>query len=639
MWTRTETLPHFRFKEDKREPEMVQISKITGLGAVNKPKGSLLFVSGEIIDGDTNSTRVAVWGFEHGLVGLKYNQAGKGAGVLEYSEERSLAAMQKEPERGDLEPLCVYHQPGTRLDVDQAGPSTTFAVQLMEDGETVNMWDLEAVEPGKLVIEPEGPASLLMCPGYDELLLQMNHKGKVYDMRVVEDQDGPALVSACDDGTAYIWDLKGYDAGQCYGEMRSMAPLEIILPVVTLFITVAQVFSFAFGPSVPLPHKVNANAVVFHNLAMLDFKKDIKIPKEMVFWPEMTIILSAIMIFQFFAITDMPHRMDALVRMSMEVKSDFLKAIKPLLVSVAWAMRSVVYIVMQLLSTVLVVPMLQSCAQAVDCKWADGKHWIDIILRKTTLADVHLEDVDTVQCYTGRHLHLVLLMIAVVPTYIVFLVPYAVCAGDAQYINWQAVWDFKVWRHDNKWRLAAKRKATDMHLGFLGPTPAQAFMNLSMELMSKILLPCITTLTTHSPLLQMTTVSIIGGILWWMSVAKAPYVERKFCVLVQDLKLLTFCAMVCGMFTVYMNNPESFLTIYILIVCTGAVAISLTIKFCCLEVAKPVVVVYRHGEARLAGTPGTNEKTPLLEESGETPAAADVEAPPAEAVAPNPEAE
>jgi len=617
--------PYWDVKREVRDVRSLKCDSITGISVVNKPKGSLLFASGiESPDSaaqrgaktKTANSLVAVWGLEAGLVGLA-----QGDGQLNYDEKKCRDKMKEKPKPQVMMPLCMYVTEGSNIDIDQAGGSTTFVCQLLEDKQTVNMWDIEAVDPNRLILEPEGPASLLLVPGTEKSLEMMNHISTVKDFRVVEDSEGPALVCGTEEGTAFIWDLEGDDAGQIYGELRSMDPLEILVPVIMLFVTVAQVFSFAFGPAIPWQKEVHTKAVVAHKFMMLDFKSTITIKKEDIFWPEMTIIMGLILLFHFFAIFDIPHVMDTAVRgiQDMANGGPVAQALRPFLKPLALNLRSFTYLLMQLLSTVLVVPMVQSCAQAVDCVWDEDLHWVDVLRRNYTVEQLHLGAVPTVQCYSGPHLKLVILMWVAVPAYLLLLLPYAVCSGDAQYINSKALWDMKIWKSTNAWRLASKRKATDMHLGFLHPYPSQAFDTLAFELLSKVALPVVTTWTTSKPLLQMSMVSTIGFFLWFFSVLKAPYVERKWCVLVQDLKCLIFMAMCCGVLTVVLNNPKSSLTMEILVGCFVWVLFGLILKWFFDEkvrVERPNVTVYAHDDFDLAGpvtAAGDDVEAPLLQ--------------------------
>eukprot|EP00932_Pfiesteria_piscicida_P008518 SRR837773.1896.p3 GENE.SRR837773.1896~~SRR837773.1896.p3 ORF type:complete len:164 (+),score=54.26 SRR837773.1896:531-1022(+) len=160
-----------------------------------------------------------------------------------------------------------------------------------------------------------------------------------------------------------------------------------------------------------------------------------------------------------------------------------------------------------------------------------------------------------------------------------------------------------------------------MHLGFLHPTPSAAFLTLSVELFGKVFLPVITTWTTHLPLLQMSLVTVIGAKLWLVSILRAPYVDRKWTVLVQNLKLIIFMAMAVGAVTVYVDDPESYIPIFILAGCIALVVIMTMVQWLAdLKFERTNVVVYRSsGQAATpASAPATSradEEKPLLTEA------------------------
>lgn len=62
----------------------------------------------------------------------------------------------------------------------------------------------------------------------------------------------------------------------------------------------------------------------------------------------------------------------------------------------------------------------------------------------------------------------------------------------------------------------------------------------------------------------MIIVFVIGLTMWLNSLLHPPYVERKFTILVQQLKLFTACTMGCGVLTVHLDNPKSSLPLLIL---------------------------------------------------------------------------
>lgn len=290
-----------------------------------------------------------------------------------------------------------------------------------------------------------------------------------------------------------------------------------------------------------------------------------------------------------------------------------------LLVSILKAVRAGLYLSMQLLSTALVVPMLQSCAQSVDCIREPGVP-VSKIFQGNPDDEIWLSSAPHVQCWKGAHLNLFFVLSAIIPSYLFILIPYAVVSGDAHYVPRACLYEFAFWRKENAWRMAAARKATDLHMAFLHVNPTEAFRTLLFELAGKIFLPIVTTLTTERPMLQMVLVSLTGFTLWINSLFHAPYVERKFCVLIQDLKFFTFCTMLCGVITVWLHDPDSYIPVVLLVACGVAVLVTMTVQICVMPSSRPFVHVFAPASKEVA-----DEEFPLLGEAAEPEPAAEEE--------------
>merc|ERR1712080_61411 len=105
-----------------------------------------------------------------------------------------------------------------------------------------------------------------------------------------------------------------------------------------------------------------------------------EINKELIFWPEMKIIMGSLVFFLFIAVSGLPGILDWLI---MEVEASKLKlknrACRRALEVVLRVSRSGVYLAVQLMSGILVVPIMRACASAFDCDWEVGHHWLSLL--------------------------------------------------------------------------------------------------------------------------------------------------------------------------------------------------------------------------------------------------------------------
>eukprot|EP00929_Paragymnodinium_shiwhaense_P059658 TRINITY_DN29869_c0_g3_i1.p1 TRINITY_DN29869_c0_g3~~TRINITY_DN29869_c0_g3_i1.p1 ORF type:complete len:1053 (+),score=216.57 TRINITY_DN29869_c0_g3_i1:87-3245(+) len=567
--------------EQMIEPE---ISEYTEIAVVNKYNGSLLFVTGigkhckeghgqgTHPGGDHAASWTAVWYVSGGMV-AKALVNDKKAQQKEWEE--ALAEYRRNG--ATIKPVTAYKNAGrARLtDIDKCGESTCFAVDIRRDFTAV-MWNLEGCSPDYLAVNMATPASLLVMPGREKIKLEMLHSSKVNALEVVEDPDetganGPALVTACEDGTVYVWDLDGKDQGQVYVEVRSLGLLEIVLPPLLLLISGAQVLSFAFGPDIPGVPKHTRE--VAHSFATGDFlvpvtdmHVSIVITDVLVFWVKTRAVIGIMVVFIFCALLGMPELCNSFLRsmqsnhrFKKEQQSDSYCAPMHLLLSSLRTFQGLVLLMMRLCATILVVPMVTAVANAVDCMHHNAE--------KTTPCFIdgscYLTAAPSVQCYRTRHLDLVLTLLVVVPLYFFLLVPYAACAGDAHYVPRSTLYDWKIWREENMWRRASRRKATEMNLGILHPTPEYTFVTLIWELMAKTLLPVITILSTRMPRLQMICVTSIGAVSLMLCVLYPPFLSGRYLALVRSLKFFTLCAMVCGLMTVFLDKHSIYPLIFL----------------------------------------------------------------------------
>jgi len=501
-------------------------------------------------------THTGIWGMRDGVVGTK---DGRGALVFDETKQREFCAQRSaadapSPTKTDVEPLCVYERHGALIAVDPSELSAQFVAQFRPDLSVVDLWDLQAVKPGRLVVEPDGPASLLVIPGDTRTFMQLTQTSHVADMSVTKDPEGnPALVVGCDDGSAVVWDLAGDDRGQIIAQLRSLRPLEILVPVILLCTTTAQMFSFAFGPAIPWEAGVHEKATFVHRVTVFDFKCMVTIHKELVFWPEILIIVALISMFiatSFLGLDELTDHLVAKCTNWKRFRSEGNRMGPAHLVMKAVSVaRSAIYGFMQLAATLLVVPIMKAAAAAFHCSGDP--------------AVVHFAP--TVHCWEGPHLKLTILLAILLPAFMYTLLPNATVGGDSRYVPSTSLFDYKFWQPKNAWRLAAARKATTLYMDFLHLHPWHAFEWLSVDLFGKIFIPVVATLAQSRPKVQMCLITSINIFVWVHSVRHAPYLDRRFCIVVQDFKLLICVSSATGIFTTLRNDPHSFLPVYILV--------------------------------------------------------------------------
>lgn len=405
---------------------------------------ALLFVIGtqrktdEELASDTATseecTHTGVWGLRDGVVGTK-----DARGALVFNEDMQREFCQRGSDskvashaRTDVEPLCVYARPSTLIGVDPSEGSAQFVAQWRPTLSVVDLWDLQAVKPGKLVVEPDGPASLLVTPGNTNTFLQLSQTSNVADMIVAKDEAGyPVLVIGRDDGAAVEWDLVGDDRGQIIAQLRSLKPLELLVPVILLCTTTIQMFSFAFGPAIPWEAGVHEKATFVHRVTVFDFKCMVTIHKELVFWPEILIIVALISMFiatSFLGLDELTDHLVAKCTNWKRFRSEGNRMGPAHLVMKAVSVaRSAIYGFMQLAATLLVVPIMKAAAAAFHCSGDP--------------AVVHFAP--TVHCWEGPHLKLTILLAILLPAFMYTLLPNATVGGDSRYVPSTSLFDYK----------------------------------------------------------------------------------------------------------------------------------------------------------------------------------------------------
>jgi len=566
-----------------------ELEKYTSLVGVSVDDTSLLFVAGIGPNGGFTS----VWEIDDGMVELPtfrtLNREGRREKWMKFREKyrRPTEAGGESSKKKNklLPPIASYQKAGRMLAVDR-DPSmpAKFAAELDTDYRVV-LWTLQAVDEEHLARDPTGPANLFVMSGHEKTFLVLKHSSKVCAMKVMDDPDsegagGPAVLVGCDDGKILAWDAEGDDRGQVYAQMRSLTANEIILPVIMLFISSLQIMSFAFVDEVPWPVLVHRPARKAHRFVTLDFSPTVagfeseisktvddirQFNQKVLFYTRMQLVTGCMSIFLVLATIGCVQIINWIIYNLQD--SRWFRSRWPtlILLGLCRCLRSCVELLAALVSTVLVVPMMKSCADLFHCKphlypgamlaWTED---IDMtkIANGTDITDI------SVRCLEGQHLTMCVIMIFMLPVYIFTLLPFAAVGGDIQYVPRSTLFDGpRLWKRDSNWRAAAHRAATDLHMGILHPNPDYVFNTMCVELMAKISLPFITTLNVDNPLNELVCVSLVGLIGFMHSMRYPPYVEQKIVLLVQHLKLLILCCMLCGLFTVVLNDRTSFLSL------------------------------------------------------------------------------
>jgi len=157
----------------------------------------------------------------------------------------------------------------------------------------------------------------------------------------------------------------------------------------------------------------------------------------------------------------------------------------------------------------------------------------------------------SVVCMEGGHRSLVFALIILMPIYMIGLMPYALVAGDATYVQQIELFSLEAWDHN------AFRKATALHQGPWHPNPDHVSMVLGTELMGKAILPLVTVLTETRPILQMVLNTMVGAALCLTAFAFPMGCHYVYSLVRQGLRLLILCAMICGLVASFVNDVDN----------------------------------------------------------------------------------
>merc|ERR1712032_369264 len=282
----------------------------------------------------------------------------------------------------------------------------------------------------------------------------------------------------------------------------------------------------------------------------------------LIFWIKSWTVVGLMSFFIIFAACDFPHWIDKAIRglqdfhhFRAETKRGATNGFSHLVLKVLKAQKFMIYRLIEFVSTLLISTICLAVAQALDCNPGEGE------LETVKFVEKYG---NRIECYTGIHRALWLCLCPITLLYFFLLVPYATCAGDASYVPHSTLRDFRFWREESMWKQAAKRKATDVNLGFLHPMPDNAFRTLAVDLFVKIALPIITTETHGYP--EVFMVLAVGVVQLYDVCMYQPYVEEKFSAVLICLKMASVSAMSTGLLTLYVNDRTSIVPMMVLVV-------------------------------------------------------------------------
>eukprot|EP00746_Dinoflagellata_sp_MGD_P130157 gnl/MRDRNA2_/MRDRNA2_64132_c0_seq1.p1 gnl/MRDRNA2_/MRDRNA2_64132_c0~~gnl/MRDRNA2_/MRDRNA2_64132_c0_seq1.p1 ORF type:complete len:845 (+),score=119.37 gnl/MRDRNA2_/MRDRNA2_64132_c0_seq1:82-2616(+) len=376
-------------------------------------------------------------------------------------------------------------------------------------------------------------------PDKAKVVLLLPHTSMVAVMRTLVNQEGTGsrLLTGCEDGTLTCWDLDGDDAGETTAQLRSLKKSEVLKPIVLLLITFSQVSMFAFGPSIPWNKEVRATAqTAWHVNAPFDYF-NLEFEKDALFWMKTQGVIGFMVLFIVTAASSLPtliRKFVLKIQSSEEHKKEFRSGqewgtMHMLAFFVSKVGVAFHYFIL-LASSLLVVPVFKACAEAVDCvHTSDGKAFV--------------ATAPQVECYQGAHMLLSVGLTIICPMYIFLLVPYAVVAGNAKFVQQSEMFS------PTAWQFNAERAATVVYLGPMHPVGKNVFRFAVLDLFAKIILPVVVIETTSTPVLQMLVVSCIGFVMLVVCLVWTPLVDEAWTTVLRGSRIFTLVAMICGLVT------------------------------------------------------------------------------------------
>lgn len=447
--------------------------------------------------------------------------------------------------KGDSPPPLVQYDISTKVTGVAIGTDKDFKhfMVVAKADQAKNLYSSEMfhITPSQAwrALGPHKPASLL-AKDLETSVFEVVHEGDVRAITVYIDPDKEAtLLEAFSNGLAAAWDLGGVDVGEITIELRSLTPVEVLLPIVLLLVSFFQVSSFAFGPNTNWSDEVQKPANFTTSIAFIDFEMMLTIDSQWIFWPEILGALGLMVLFILLSVFGVPEAVGRCRRAAN--RRHYTRGAQVLRV-----FEVTVKSVMALVATILVVPVFTAVAKSFDC------------VERQEGGELTIREAPGIICYEGRHQILVWAICAIGPCFFLVLMPHFCVQGDTQYVSPSQL--VRPWL----WQPSVERQASTVYFHSMHPHAENVFLNRMLELYAKIALPCITILLRARPRMQMSVVAVIGAFLYLQSLGHPALADPVWAAAKACSHLFTFVAMVCGLASTILPDYREWTAVWLL---------------------------------------------------------------------------
>eukprot|EP00746_Dinoflagellata_sp_MGD_P026631 gnl/MRDRNA2_/MRDRNA2_162764_c0_seq1.p1 gnl/MRDRNA2_/MRDRNA2_162764_c0~~gnl/MRDRNA2_/MRDRNA2_162764_c0_seq1.p1 ORF type:complete len:491 (-),score=60.88 gnl/MRDRNA2_/MRDRNA2_162764_c0_seq1:38-1429(-) len=393
------------------------------------------------------------------------------------------------------------------------------------------------------------------------------------------------LVCSLADGSMRIWAMAGDDRGEVVAELRSLKFfLEVFVPIALEIITMCQLSVFAFSPEVPWNPKVAeppraAASIVTLDLEILnEWAFKFEVPKSDIVYSEMAFLCVVMLLFIFCAWCGVTQKLDegmrylqgseeyraeekarhAAIKQSLRqrIHNSAREATVPEKAPPAvappangWAhtklkvvkrVDRVVEIFMFVTATIMVVPVVKITLKYAVCEYDDEGR-------------LTLKQSPDVVCFQGMHLFFESCLFFIGPVFIVLLLPYVVVKGQGQYVQTHELCQPKSWVKN------AMRLASSVDRGFLTLHAEGAFTTEILDFCFKVLVPCVTVLTTQHVFARQVILTVISLIFFFMTILNPVFVDSRMVVFRRTSKAVVFLSFLGAVLSEHYHDESSLL--------------------------------------------------------------------------------